>query len=439
MPVFTLLNCGTNFDRYKRGELIADFGAEIAGEEYETFLITEGVGSKGSKANPMPGLFDPFTKGKTKKSKSPEWSKTPMQTLQDVSQGEGRFSPTGHGFLRGVTKETSGTYAAVTGHGWDDNIRHAIAAISEAMPSLTGTINMVGWSRGAVTCLRMANWIKEFLGNGFNINIFAIDPVAGLDAGERLKDTYYIPDIVKNYVGVLALDEARGDFKPQDLARIQVESIMNTNVAFLPFPGVHNTPVAMKNSKLPEVTQMVRFLAYRFLTHFGTLFGQAEPQYSHTQACRLYAKMMLKRDQYAKMFKGKGFGGFKNKQMGGVVERTVRQNVQSYVGADARFFVNEHHRECFRVTYPDIYNYFFTTSVGTPNGKVSTSYTAGSQWGQRFQQFFQADPDSADLLSSVYAFERKYPPAVWTVSAPGVGAASIPAPPCVTAVVQTLL
>ncbi len=67
--------------------------------------------------------------------------------------------------------------------------------------------------------------------------------------------------------------------------------------------------------------QMVRLLAYRFLTHFGTLFRQAEPQYSHTPACRLYAKMMLKRDQYAKMFKSKGFGGFKNKQMGGVEER----------------------------------------------------------------------------------------------------------------------
>lgn len=128
VPVFTILNCGTNFDRSKRGELIADFGAEMQGAEYQTFLITDGVGSKSSKANPMPGRFDPFTKNKTSKGDSPQWSQTPMQTLQDVTQGEGKFSPTGHGFLRGVTKDTSNTNAAVTG---DDG------TITSATPSLS--------------------------------------------------------------------------------------------------------------------------------------------------------------------------------------------------------------------------------------------------------------------------------------------------------------
>src|SRR5579872_3446501 len=88
MAVFTILNCGTNFDRSKRGELIADFGAQMAGTEYQTYLITDGVGSKGSKSNPMPGRFDPFSKGKTAKGKGPSWSNTPMQTLQDVSGGK---------------------------------------------------------------------------------------------------------------------------------------------------------------------------------------------------------------------------------------------------------------------------------------------------------------------------------------------------------------
>ncbi|MGC4053989.1 MAG: hypothetical protein QM757_33295 [Paludibaculum sp.] len=57
MSVFTILNCGTNFDRSKRGELVADFGAMLNGEEYKDFLITDGVGSKGTTANPMPGTF----------------------------------------------------------------------------------------------------------------------------------------------------------------------------------------------------------------------------------------------------------------------------------------------------------------------------------------------------------------------------------------------
>jgi len=112
---------------------------------------------------------------------------------------------------------------------------------------------------------------------------------------------------------------------------------------------------------------------------------------------------------------------------------------RGYVGADARFFVNEHHRECFQAAYPDIYNYFFTTAIGGPNGKVSTSYMPASYWGQKFQQFYQSDPKSFELMSQVYKLERRMTPAIWTVSTPGVGAVGIPTPPCVTPVVRTLL
>jgi hypothetical protein len=439
MPVFTILNCGTNFDRTKRGELIADFGAEMQGAEYQQFLITDGVGSKGSK---LPGTFDPFTKDKSDKKKAPSWSKTPMQTLADVTQGEQTFSPTGHGVLRGVTSSTGNTHAAVTGDGWDDNIRHALAVIADVFPSLTGTINMVGWSRGAVTCLRMANWIREFLGDGFDVNIFAVDPVAGLDAGERLHDTYFIPSTVKNYVAILAMDEARGDFKPQDMSRMQVANILTTNVAFLPFPGVHNTVVVQKKSGLPEVTSVVRALAYKFLTYFGTGFATPEPTPTLAGMCKLYAAMMLKREQYAKLFKK----GFVNKQMGGIVEREVASNVQSYVGADIHFFVNEHHRRCFELSWPQLYAYFFTGRMGAPGTMTSKTHLASSALGQELQQLSQSDAESFELLSTLYGVERKNAggqpgmgTALWKTAGPGVGVAGIPAPPSSAAAVNALL
>lgn len=436
MSVFTILNCGTNFDRTKRGELVADFGAMLAGEEYRDFLITDGVGSKGTASKPMPGTFDPFTRDKAAKGKSPSWSQTPMQTLSDVSTGEGRFSPTGHGALRGMTSSTGKTNAAITGHGWDDNIRHAIAVLSDVFPTLQGTINMIGWSRGAVTCLRMANWIKEFLGPGFRVNIFAVDPVAGLDAGGRLHDTYYVPDNVKNYVGILALDDMRGDFKPQDLSRLVIQNCMITDLAMLPFPGVHNTAVVMKSAKLGEVARMVRQLAYRFLTVCGTTFKDHEPTFSLIDSCRLYAAMMLKRDEYGKMGKG-----FKNSLMGGLINRNVKTNVQGYVYADAKFFVNEHHRECFQSAYPEIYSYFFTNMVPNPHAKATCSFLATDRWAQKLQQLYQTDQDSFELLANVYSVERKGglgSPAYWTVRAPGAGATGIPCPPNVTAAVRLL-
>jgi hypothetical protein len=432
MPAFTILNCGTNFDRTKRGELIADFGAEMSGVEYQNFLITDGVGSTGAQ---MPGSFDPYTKGKTSKGTSPQWSQTPMGTLSDVTQSQAGFSPTGHGVIRGMVSDTGSKAAAITGDGWDDNIRHALAVIADVFPALNGTINMIGWSRGAVTCLRMANWIREFLGDGFTINIFAVDPVAGLDAGVRLHDTYFIPPNVRNYVAILALDEMRGDFKPQDLSRLQVANILSTNVAFLPFPGVHNTVVTQKKSGLPEVTAVVRALAYRFLTQVGTTFSVAEPVPAHAQMCVLYGKMLAKRKKYRKLG-----GSMKDRFMGGIVERGVRTNVQSYVGADAHFFINEHHRRCFELAWQNIYTFFFTARVAPPGSAKGVIIPQTSPLGQDLTQLKTTDPDSFKMLSELYGIKAGTTGgATWQLPGAGIGVAGIPAPPSSAAAVNLLV
>jgi Uncharacterized alpha/beta hydrolase domain (DUF2235) len=421
MAVFTILNCGTMFDRSKTGELIADFGANMQGQEHIDYLITEGPGGS-AQGHLMPGTFDPFTKDRTAKKDSPSWSQTPMQTLVDVTQGERKYQPGGHGFLTSVTSKTSKVNAGITGHGWDDNIRHAIATLAERFPDLSATVNMIGWSRGAVTCLRLANWMKEFLGSAWTVNIFAVDPVAGIDAGAVLRDTYEAPDIVKDYVGIFAMDEARGDFKPQDLSRIQVLDPSKTTVSFLPFPGVHNTVVVQKDSSLPEVSAVVRYLGYKFLSARGTVFRAPEAVYSTVQLCRQYALMQKKRTSYRALMKK----SFVAKQSGGIVQRNSVQ-----MGATINpFFVNEHHRVVFQAAYPDIYNYFFTTQVPNAFGKVTISYRASDLWGQKFQQFYQSAPDSFELLSDIFVLERVATggmPATWKVSAPGSGAAPLSA------------
>ncbi|HEX4135062.1 MAG TPA: DUF5621 domain-containing protein [Bryobacteraceae bacterium] len=421
MPVFTILNCGTKFDRRKTGELIADFGNNMRGQEHVDYLINEGPGGS-AQGHLMPGTFDPFTKDRTAKKDSPKWSQTPMQTLLDVKQGETKYQPDGHGFLTGVTTNTSSANAAITGHGWDDNIRHAIATLADRFPDLTATVNMIGWSRGAVTCLRLANWMKEFLGSNWTVNIFAVDPVAGIDAGAKLRDTYEIPDIVKDFVGILAMDEARGDFRPQDLSRLQILDRTKTAVSLLPFPGVHNTVVVNKDSSLPEVTSAVRYLGYKFLSDRGTVFRAPEAVYSQPQLCRLYALMQKKRTGYRSLMNT----GFVSGLAGGITPRSTVQMSASI----HPFFVNEHHRVAFKATYPDIYNYFFTTQVPNPFGKVTTSYRASDPWGRNFQQFYQSAPDSFEVLSKFLVAERQGgmgSPAVWKVSAPGSGAAPLSA------------
>jgi Domain of unknown function (DUF5621) len=190
----------------------------------------------------------------------------------------------------------------------------------------------------------------------------------------------------------------------------------------------------------------VRSLAYKFLSTLGTSFKTPEPVPNHIGMCKLYAKMMLKRDQYSKLFKKGGFGGFKNKQMGGIVDRGVKSNVQVYVGADVKFFVNEHHRRCFELTWQQIYNYLFTARDGAPGTMTSKTILASSALGQELQQLYQTDEDSFDLLTHIYGIERNTTggtfgggKALWKLPGPGCGVAGIPAPPTSLAAVNVLL
>ncbi|MGC4053987.1 MAG: DUF5621 domain-containing protein [Paludibaculum sp.] len=181
---------------------------------------------------------------------------------------------------------------------------------------------------------------------------------------------------------------------------------------------------------------VVRQFAYRFLTVCGSQFKTHEPVFSQIECCRLYAAMMLKRSQYAKLGKG-----FKNSLMGGLMDRSVKSNVQGYVAADSKFFVNQHHRECFQMAYPEGLQLFLHKHRSESAGEVTTTLPATDRFAQKLQQLYQSDQDSFELLSSVYTAERKGglgSPAVWTVSGPGVGATAVPTPPNVTAVVRML-
>jgi hypothetical protein len=133
--------------------------------------------------------------------------------------------------------------------------------------------------------------------------------------------------------------------------------------------------------------------------------------------------------------------GMVAKQSGGIVERGVRKDAANYVFGDARFFLNEHHRECMKRAAPDIYNYFFTKSVPNPLNKATTAYKAADPWGQKFQQFAQMLPRTFEVLSDLYPLEREggfQSPAIWRVAGPGVAATNVPAPPMTKGAVGTL-
>jgi len=182
----------------------------------------------------------------------------------------------------------------------------------------------------------------------------------------------------------------------------------------------------------------VRALAYRFLDSHGTRFQATEPTYSNHQICEMYAEAALNRAGY----KGMMSTGPKQKLSGGLEDRQIRAEAANYVSADAKYFINEHHRMCFQVSAPEVYNYFFTHAVANPQHKATTAYRASDHWGQTFQQFYQGFPKSCELLSTVYLLDRQGgvgSPALWRVSGPGVGATGLALMPGAGAVLQPLL
>ncbi|MEL1265701.1 hypothetical protein [Pseudoxanthomonas putridarboris] len=125
-------------------------------------------------------------------------------------------------------------------------------------------INMVGWSRGGVTCVRLAQALhRNNKLNGIEVNIFAGDPVPGAFRHDTwgLSKEYAITPNVRRYLQVMAMHvgglKGRG-FKPLIPA---VVAPAVTVAGVLPMPGNHSQVVKAKDSP-GEITldMAIRFL-----------------------------------------------------------------------------------------------------------------------------------------------------------------------------------
>jgi hypothetical protein len=351
VSVFTMYNHGTGSHREKTdgGELVTIFGSRATGVEYKDYLITDGVGysPKTDTENPMPGTFDPMSADKSR-----------------------------------VSRRAAVLRGNVLGTGVGDNVRRAVATIQGLLsgnhPFVTiagakkiDVINMVGWSRGGVTCLRIAHELHLQKVN-IPINIFAIDPVAG-PLKRELEGAANVKDNVKNLVITLAMDERRTTFRPQEAKRLNVAP--TTNVVYLPFPGVHNTQVYINKGDAWEKApgEVVWALAYRFLTKFGTKFTMP-PWTTKLGNVVFLERYALMRMHFAD-FKAIGQHGF---DMGARVAAAgsfrkrafaKKAKIGEYV-LDSSYFINEHHRLCFSRQFKQVDSFLFGR-----NGSANISKT----------------------------------------------------------------
>ncbi len=351
--VFSIFCQGTGGHRYGHcKELITEFhsaywdradtadGAEDTNEfynehYYNDFLILDGVG-RSDHANPagedlgqmeaphpMPGDFWPCS---FEKQMKPSTSNTNRDFNHRVSEMwiDGH---TGASKLSGSVKHRGD----VMGDGWNDNVAHTLFVLNELLKNdrFPDIINLIGWSRGAVTTIKVASAIQSFFveGNAFMVaekyqqgtqnlveypnlgrrhtaveeanialNLFAIDPVPGRfgklgswghssEKNEQFptvpgdQDYQNLPPIVKKCVITLALDERRSGFAP--ICKGQLAYGGDSRVVWLPFPGIHRTQLRMAprdpeddaiKALLTSVPRLVFDLAWKFMTSNGTAF-----------------------------------------------------------------------------------------------------------------------------------------------------------------------
>ena len=362
MSVFTVYCHGTGFNHVtgaEKDELVAYFHDHTQGAQATlsggavtngTYLINDGPGHSGG-AVALPQQINPMT-GTQKVDKKHFWTKP---TFADHAAGR-----------TGGQQKAAGLRGMVYGTGWDENTQRTVNVIQELKFShgqRIDTVNMVGWSRGAVTCLRIANLMKEVFGTSIICNIFAVDPVAGADAGNTMVDTRQIGDNVANYVGVLALHERRNTFSPQDLSRVAYAANV-TKCIFLPMPGVHSAQVIVGTP--PDSAFITRNLACALLRSWGTQITSTP--FGHLNSPKdmaiAYARLVLSLSEASSY----QTGALEGRVGGG--SRTYRRDfaktskMDTYTrGGKGSYWLNEHHRACFAAAYPGPYNLIFESTA----------------------------------------------------------------------------
>lgn len=127
--------------------------------------------------------------------------------------------------------------------GWNTNLVEAETFLDNTLQNTAGdvTLNLVGWSRGGVLSIMMADkaYSRERVKK---INILAVDPVPGDDF--FYKPFYSLNDKVNQYVGIYATDERSSMFSP-----VIPSFKANTKVWMFRVPGSHETLVGNEHTR----------------------------------------------------------------------------------------------------------------------------------------------------------------------------------------------
>ncbi|NIK38648.1 hypothetical protein FHY12_000933 [Xanthomonas arboricola] len=289
MSVFTVFFSGTgsnsedyNNANYLNGELISTLARNHQGIEFDDWLLADGPGSgnhqedhkwtrPGYYLKPRGTLFGSGWEENVKHAiavikKDPTHIRTKMTgTEKSILRNEmAKARSAGHD----VPIDFGGVFRTPDRKITPQALQHERARILRT--PLPTCVNLIGWSRGAVTCHMMANAMRADAELGdIPVNIFAVDPVPGTGNFQASRTT--LGANVLNYFAVYARDERSAGFAP-------IIPDVPGNSRLLSLPGRHATLAgnAFANGgdrgaqSFSAPGKVVRHLAEEFLTSNGT-------------------------------------------------------------------------------------------------------------------------------------------------------------------------
>ena len=303
-----------------------------------------------------------------------------------ITDGPGGGGP--HGQAGGAWKISG----LLGGKGVDANVQTVVNYVRQLAGGAYKdmVLNMCGWSRGAVTCVKIANVLNaDRATSRIPVNIFAIDPVPGGSCiNNHMWQSIDMTPNIRMCNVVLSQHDRRSLFAPY------YPPVLGPFTDVDIMPGDHSTIVEAKPNRA-EAHELVKDMAKRFLMARGTFFD-SRALLTRPEILKRYALIAEHFDDYAHFAKGaksdleKRFRG----------DRTIldvnRQEMARMLPVKPQFFLNEHHRIVFQELFPNL-----TNEIDLPPERAFSLATR-SAWMAEIDRMMDADMVEQARMVFVY-------------------------------------
>lgn len=322
MSVFTVYFCGTGSHRFDdknpnfwNGELVSTLASNDQGREFADWIVVDGPGSGNQQDDQLfveSGSYHQVIGQLLGKG----WDENVLHALQIIKGKTAwqrrKLTDQEYESLKrnGVPipdKSATGSWFWRTHEHGDRKVTPQ--ALQEQIikqfrkPVIPTSVNLVGWSRGGISCHMLANAMAQDPElQHVPVNIFAIDPVPGI-ANVQL-ERLQLGANVKTYVGFYARDERSKGF-----ACVVPVTAYGTQVSVFPLPGRHATLVgnasldgAGSGKALPESGLVVRHFAEVCLKRWGVKLQKCL-QLDDATLMKYHQGMLQAAEQYVDMRK----------------------------------------------------------------------------------------------------------------------------------------